>query len=158
MLKLIHLLRILSYPSVPLTQLDQLPPEPGVYYAVRLWRVEYIGLSENLRQRWMAQGNRAHHHKRRLQELPWLRLHYRVLPLERIKLAEAVEISRFRPPMNRVQPNIARLRPVGRLDSNLMFWLAVNFLLLSIVLGQMGIGPNQLWQMLQTGVSALLYN
>ncbi len=131
MLNLLCLLRVSFYPSVALSDAKLLPAEPGVYYVRQFLWIKYIGKAQNLRQRW-----RSHHHKQRLQQMSWLRLHYRLLPLEQISLVEAVEISRFKPSLNEVQPNIQRLRAQRRRNDAIAPLLLINGILLVLVLRQ----------------------
>lgn len=150
MLNLLRLLRVSFYPSVALSEAKLLPTEPGVYYLRQFLWIKYIGKAQNLRQRW-----RSHHHMQRLQQMSWLRLHYRTLPLEQISLVEAVEISRFKPSLNQVQPNIARLRAERRRNDAIVPLLLINGILLVLVLRQHPGFFNELWRMIQSAILSL---
>ena len=101
---MIDLLRILTYPSVPLTQVNDLPRQPGIYYAVRGFEIQYIGLSKSLRHRWTATGSKVHHRKAQLSRMGGVRLHYRLCQAHELGYLEALEIQRFNPPLNVVKP------------------------------------------------------
>ena len=101
---MIDLLRILTYPSVPLTQVNDLPRQPGIYYAVRGFEIQYIGLSKSLRHRWTATGSKVHHRKAQLSRMGGVKLHYRLCQAHELGYLEALEIRRFNPPLNVVKP------------------------------------------------------
>lgn len=129
-MRLFHLLRVCQYPWVPLSQVDQLPEAPGVYYAMRLWQIEYIGMSKNLRQRWTASGQRMHDHKQGLIDRGWIKLHYRLVSLERVAFIEALEIQRFQPSRNTARPSVDRLRPRAPAWASWLMLAAIVFLLI----------------------------
>ena len=58
-MRFIDYLRVRSYPSVSLQNRSRLPKKSGVYYAMRHGKIRYIGLSENLHDRWRG----SVHHK-----------------------------------------------------------------------------------------------
>lgn len=97
-------LRIKTYPSVPFSELQKLPKEPGIYYAVSGWEIHYIGLSNSLHRRWNAIGDRVHHKKAILTQYGGVKIHYRLLSAHRLKYEEALEIDRFCPRLNVVRP------------------------------------------------------
>lgn len=108
--KQLHLLRVRSYPSVPLKDKVDLPRSPGIYYCLRGWTVLYIGLSNNLYYRWNSSQFGRHH---RLDELLRIEslvgdvdLHYRLMPEWAIGFFEAVEIKRFHPRLNKREESI----------------------------------------------------
>ncbi len=102
---MINLLRILTYPSVSLNQVNQLPRKPGVYYCLKDFEVQYVGLSRSLHKRWTAIGDRRHHRKSQLQAMGNVRLHYRLCSIQELEYLEALEIKRFNPPLNVLKPN-----------------------------------------------------
>lgn len=101
--------RITRHPSllrsVPLHYLLQLPKRPGVYYVVQWWKpwkVLYVGMSGNMRQRWTATGKDWQHHKLDpLRGMSGIRIHYRITRSRKMaERLEAIEIVRYKPPMN----------------------------------------------------------
>lgn len=108
--KQLHLLRIRSYPCVPLRDKVDLPRSPGIYYCMRGWVVLYIGLSGNIHLRWNSYQFGKHH---RLDELLRIEnqvgdidIHYRLLPEWAIGFFEALEIKRFHPRLNKREESI----------------------------------------------------
>ena len=100
-----QLLRVRNYQSIPLRDKWELPKVPGVYYAVRGWRILYIGKSTNIHARWNSYQFGPHH---KLDELIQVNdsigdidLHYCEWAEPLIGFIEAVEIGRFKPSMNK---------------------------------------------------------
>lgn len=90
-------LRIFWLPSKTVTELKELPRNAGIYYVTALWVVLYVGKTKNLRDRWKS----SHHRYEQFKLLrPFGRLHYRVLPSDRISAYEKLEISRLQPAWN----------------------------------------------------------
>ena len=110
---MINLLRVLTYPSVPLNEVSRLPRNPGVYYAFKGLKIQYIGLSRSLHKRWNAVGDRCHHRKHQLAAMGNVRIHYRLAEVNEIEYLEALEIERFNPPLN-------VLKPLNKICSNLV--------------------------------------
>lgn len=101
---MIDLIRILTYPSVPLARVNDLPRRSGIYYARKGFEVQYIGLSTSLWHRWTNTGSKIHHRKVQLQRMGGVNLHYRLCDRHQLKYLEALEIRRFNPPLNVVKP------------------------------------------------------
>lgn len=101
---MLDLIRILTYPSVPLTRVNDLPRRPGIYYARRGLEVQYVGLSRSLHRRWTASGSKVHHRKLALSQMGGVKLHYRLCQAHELEWLEALEIRRFDPPLNVVKP------------------------------------------------------
>lgn len=101
---MIDLIRILTYPSVSLSRVNDLPRQSGVYYAVKGFKVQYVGLSTSLWHRWTNGGSKTHHRKVQLQQMGGVRIHYRLCPRHELEYVEALEIRRFDPPLNVVKP------------------------------------------------------
>lgn len=100
-----QLLRVRNYQSIPLRDKWELPKMPGVYYCLRGWKVLYIGKSTNIHARWNSYQFGPHH---KLDELIQINdsigdidLHYCEWSEPLIGFIEAVEIGRFKPPMNK---------------------------------------------------------
>ena len=104
MTALIDRIRVLTYPSVSLTRVNDLPRLPGIYYARKGLEVQYVGLSRSLHRRWTATGSKVHHRKVQLQQMGGVRLHYRLCQAHELEWLEALEIERFNPPLNVVKP------------------------------------------------------
>lgn len=103
--KPIQLLRVRNYPSLPLRDKWELPRTSGVYYAIRGFKILYIGKSTNINARWNSYQFGPHH---KLEELLQVNdsigdidLHYCEWDEALIGFIEAVEIKRFNPPMNK---------------------------------------------------------
>lgn len=103
--KPIQLLRVRNYRSLPLRDKWELPRTSGVYYAIRGFKILYIGKSTNINARWNSYQFGPHH---KLEELIQVNdsigdidLHYREWDEALIGFIEAVEIKRFAPPMNK---------------------------------------------------------
>lgn len=91
-------MKVFFLPSVALPQ--QLPPRSGIYYVTGAWQVFYVGKSQNLRQRW-----RSHHKLPEFNALyPFGRIHYYLLPKQRLQAWEKREIKRLNPPWNYQTP------------------------------------------------------
>ena len=101
---MIDLLRILSYPSVPLSRVNDLPRQSGIYYARKGFEVQYIGLSTSLWHRWTNTGSKIHHRKVQLQQMGGVKIHYRLCDRHELEYLEVLEIRRFDPPLNVVKP------------------------------------------------------
>lgn len=109
--KPIQLLRVRNYRSLPLRDKWELPRTSGVYYAIRGFKILYIGKSTNINARWNSYQFGQHH---KLEELLQVNdsigdidLHYCEWPAPLIGFIEAVEIRRFKPPMNKRVERIA---------------------------------------------------
>ena len=104
---LIAKLHRLSLPSRRVSDRASLPHAPGCYYVFRGWRLLYVGRAEkSIRTRW-----RGH------DELPNLRqsdrVHYWRMWAVLVRDREAVDIRKFRPPLNgRMEPRDWRGRVV----------------------------------------------
>ncbi|MGL5720254.1 MAG: hypothetical protein ACRCYP_05625, partial [Alphaproteobacteria bacterium] len=73
-----------------------LPNKPGLYYAVRGWRVLYIGKAEqSIRSRWQS-----HHKYEQLRNIGGVRLYYELVPKWRIADEEARLIQKWKPELN----------------------------------------------------------
>ena len=101
---MLNLIRVFVYPSVSLARVNDLPRKPGIYFARRGLTIQYVGLSKSLHRRWTATGSNEHHHKRTLERMGGVRLHYRLCQLYELRYIEALEIRRFSPPLNDVKP------------------------------------------------------
>ncbi|MBE9041001.1 hypothetical protein IQ235_09435 [Oscillatoriales cyanobacterium LEGE 11467] len=101
---MLDLLRVLTYPSVDLTRVNDLPKQPGIYYARKGLEVQYVGLSRSVHRRWNATGSKVHHRKLALQQMGGIRLHYRLCQAHELDWIEALEIRRFDPPLNVMKP------------------------------------------------------
>ena len=101
---MLDLIRVLTYPSVSLNRVNDLPRQPGIYYARRGLEVQYVGLSTSLWHRWTNTGSKTHHRKVQLQRMGGVRLHYRLCDRHELEYLEALEIRRFDPPLNVVKP------------------------------------------------------
>lgn len=126
--KPIQILRVRSYPSVPIRDKALLPREPGIYYCVRGWSILYIGLAGDLYLRWNSYHFGKHH---KLDELLKINdsvgdvdIHYRVLPEALIGFVEAREIRKFKPRLNKRQESIWE-----NLNLYVLRWLAVRSLI-----------------------------
>ncbi len=100
---MLDLTRVLFYPSVSLSERQNLPRESGVYYLRLGFKVDYIGQSTSLRQRWTNEGDWKHKQRIRIEPLPnkkRYRLHYRLVPKRKLDWVEYSEIERFNPPYN----------------------------------------------------------
>lgn len=102
----LQLLRVRNYPSVPLRDKHDLPYRTSaVYYAVRGYKILYIGKSSNIYYRWNSSRYGEHHRMEELIEIDEMigdvDIHYCKWPEPLIGFVEAIEIRRFRPKMNR---------------------------------------------------------
>ena len=86
-------------PSVAFSELDALPKEPGIYFAMSNGIVQYIGRSENLCRRW-----KQHHHHSEMQQFDDVNIAYMLCPVELTYEIERALIDWFSPPLNRVNP------------------------------------------------------
>lgn len=91
--------------SVPLESRSQLPKRPGVYYVIQRWKpwkVLYVGMSGNMRQRWTATGKDWQHHKLEpLSRMSGIRIHFRTTRSRKMAARlEAIDIVRYKPPLN----------------------------------------------------------
>ncbi len=87
-------MQVFLLPSVALPH--QLPPRSGIYYVTGAWRVFYVGKSQNLKRRW-----RSHHKLAEFNALnPFGRIHYHLLPNQKLQDWERKEIKRLNPPWN----------------------------------------------------------
>lgn len=87
-------MQVFFLPSV--SQPQHLPPRPGIYYITGAWVIFYVGKSQNLRQRW-----RSHHRQSEFSALhPFARIHYSLVPSDRLQDEESKEIKRLQPPWN----------------------------------------------------------
>ena len=109
-------LRIFLLPSKAIANLKQLPEQSGVYYMTALWHIFYVGKATNLRKRLTPQ-HRRYGQLRILS--PFARLHYQVLPKEKISAFEKAEIQSLKPDWNYTKV----LKSWGLLKFALGFWL-----------------------------------
>lgn len=87
----------LFLPCVGLAQIDELPPVPGIYFAVENDdEVVYIGQSYNIRARWVN----GHHRMRELSQMGSITIHYVESDGRSLFAQEADYIRRFCPKMN----------------------------------------------------------
>ncbi|MCA1904482.1 MAG: GIY-YIG nuclease family protein [Cyanobacteria bacterium KgW148] len=87
-------MQVFFLPSVSLPR--HLPPRSGIYYVTAAWVIFYVGKSANLRRRW-----RSHHKQAEFEALrPFGRIHYHLLPTDRLQAQESKEIKRLQPPWN----------------------------------------------------------
>lgn len=93
-------LPILFWPSVPLRDRARLPAKPGLYAVKGRFRVYYVGLSKNIRQRWTAKGQREHDRLRQAVRVPFCRIAYYPMRESAIYKAEKRLINRLNPPWN----------------------------------------------------------
>ncbi|PSB14280.1 hypothetical protein C7B61_00370 [filamentous cyanobacterium CCP1] len=137
-----HLLRVRSYPSLPLTDKWQLPRVSGIYYAVRGWQILYIGKSSNIHARWNSYQFGKHHKQDELlqihQSVGDIDLHWVEFPEPLIGFMEAIEIKRFSPRLNiRQEKVIDNINlPVLWLLAKKLFWDA---LMLVLAIGVVGL-------------------
>lgn len=91
---------VLGLPFVDLSQKDDLPPVPGIYFAIdEAKKIRYIGLSKNLKHRW-----RYHHKLESLAKIPGIKIAY--LAVSDSSLLGEIEvalINHFRPDLNKTQ-------------------------------------------------------
>lgn len=93
-------------PKVSLRDRASLPERPGIYYACdRGGTIRYVGMSNNLRRRWTAKGDREHHKLKELEGINGVFLKYRLVPEHRLEYEEALDIQRFQPDLNHSFPN-----------------------------------------------------
>ena len=92
-------------PGVSLSDRQNLPEAPGVYYAIQFfipWRTLYVGMAGDMHERWNGRGTKRHHHLTDLSKLWGVRLHYRVTRTrDDARDLEADEIARLKPKRNR---------------------------------------------------------
>jgi len=109
-------IRVFFLPSKAIANLKQMPDQSGVYYMTALWRLFYVGKAINLRKRLTAR----HQRYRQIKILaPLARVHYKVLPKEKISQYESSEIKSLRPCWN--YTNVPKFW--GLLGLFLRFWL-----------------------------------
>jgi excinuclease UvrABC nuclease subunit len=102
------LLPLTFKPSVPLRRRNDLPPKPGVYYAIQWWNplapVVYIGKADSLQKRWQ------NHEKLASIARFWgVRLYYQTcLSVYDAETIEAVQIARYKPLLNVQNPRLRR--------------------------------------------------
>lgn len=83
-----------TLPSLPLSDRKQLPAIPCIYFAISSGTVQYIGMSKNLRNRWVN-----HHRLSRLSlnsNIAWLK----VSDISLMPEIENALIHWFKPPLN----------------------------------------------------------
>lgn len=102
----VHVLRVRNYKSIPLRDHHELPYRTtAVYYCVRGYKILYVGKSANLYHRWNSYRYGEHHKTEELLEIERtegdIDLHYCEWNEALIGFIEAVEIKRFKPPMNK---------------------------------------------------------
>jgi excinuclease UvrABC nuclease subunit len=91
-------MKVFFLPSVAHPQ--RLPPRSGIYYVTGAWQVFYVGRSQNLQRRW-----RSHHKLAEFNALrPFGRIHYHLVPSDRLLALEQAEIKRLKPPWNYQTP------------------------------------------------------
>ncbi len=87
-------MQVFFLPSVAFPH--QLPPRSGIYYVTGAWQIFYVGKSQNLKRRW-----RSHHKLAEFNALsPFGRIHYYLLPSQKLQDWERKEIKRLNPPWN----------------------------------------------------------
>lgn len=99
-------LDVSALPSIPLSDCRDLPSIPAIYFAMSSGTIQYIGMSKNLRKRWVN-----HHHKKHLDldaDIAWIE----VSNLDLLPQIEAALIQWFKPPLN-----IAGCEPDGKRSS-----------------------------------------
>jgi DNA-binding Xre family transcriptional regulator len=84
-------------PSLCLTRRSELPEVPAIYFAINsLDQIQYIGRSQNLRQRWLS-----HHRQFQLQAIDSVRIAWlRCDDVSLLAEIEAALIEWFEPPLN----------------------------------------------------------
>jgi excinuclease UvrABC nuclease subunit len=117
-----------------------LPRRPGIYYVYAgrgcfRRRLLYIGISKNLQERWSDNFGHGEHHKAvQLASLGATRIEYRIIENERLlRHEEAVEIAKYRPPLNsRMETPDRWLALNDKLSELLMdaLWIAIGGLLI----------------------------
>jgi hypothetical protein len=90
-------IRVFFLPSKAISNLKQMPDRSGVYYMTAFGRIFYVGKAANLRKRLTTR----HQRYRQIKILaPFARVHYRILPREKISLYELAEIKNLNPCWN----------------------------------------------------------
>lgn len=93
---------IKELPSVPLTNLRDLPNKAGLYFAVNdIEEIYYIGQTQNFKRRW---GN--HHRYKDLSLLDNIRIAYMEYINDDLDEAEKALIRKYKPKFNRVDREI----------------------------------------------------
>lgn len=86
-----------SLPSIPLESRSELPTVPCIYFAIdSQGLVQYIGRSNNARQRWLS-----HHCRRPLERMSGVKIAYLQCPKELLDEIELCLIDWFRPALNK---------------------------------------------------------
>ena len=85
-----------SLTSLTIQNKDDLPEEAGIYFVIDESKVYYIGMSQNLQQRWYS-----HHRQPDFDEIPNLLIAYiGGLPASYLRSIEATLIQHFTPKLN----------------------------------------------------------
>lgn len=90
-----------QWPSLPLTQREQLPTQSGIYVVVdaedQVW---YVGLSRNLNARWNGRGHHRYKQLHRTNSKRLYKIHWQLFPSEQIADQEQRFIDLFKPHLN----------------------------------------------------------
>ncbi|NJK40008.1 MAG: GIY-YIG nuclease family protein [Oscillatoriales cyanobacterium RM2_1_1] len=90
-----------SWASLPLTQREQLPRQPGIYIVVdaeeQIW---YVGKSVNLNARWNGKGHHRYKQLSRTNNKRSYRIHWQTFPANQLSEKEQQYIDLFKPHLN----------------------------------------------------------
>jgi excinuclease UvrABC nuclease subunit len=103
--------------ELSLDELDRLPNQAGIYFAMREGTVIYVGRSTDLHRRWNAKDDRQHHKLAKFRRMGGVTLKYKVVAEWRVNHEEAKAIAKYRPAENgrneSTNPLISCLDAVG---------------------------------------------